>query len=472
MIKHIFTNSAGILASRILGLIRDLLTASVLGANIYSDIFFVAFKLPNLFRRIFAEGAFTQSFLPAFTRAKFKAQFSARVLLIFLGFIGVITLVVQLHPKVITKIVAFGFSDELIEICAPLLAINFFYLTIIFVVTFISALLHYKNHFATTAYSTALLNLALIVALLLSSGLKPSLIVYYMSYAVIIGGLMQLIVHIIALFKVRMNTIFFGGFKYLGKEKVGVKEQQNRFFKQFIPAVWGNSTAQISAFLDTFLATFLATGAVSYLYYANRIYQLPLALFAIATATALFPAISRHLKYNRVDEALLELKKVFWLLFTLLSLSTVGGIIFSEEIIILLFEHGAFTADDTIQSSSVLKMYLIGLVPFGMAKLFLLWLYADGRIVRGSIIASISLGVNIVLALILFSPLGASGLALAGSLGGVVLLILSIKEFGKEHFFGIISDIKKILTSLSIIIFATILFILIKDSVHDYLRFG
>jgi len=472
MIKHIFTNSAGILASRIFGLIRDLLTASILGANIYSDIFFVAFKLPNLFRRIFAEGAFTQSFLPAFTRAKFKAQFSARIFLIFLSIIGFLTIVVQLYPKSITSIIAFGFSDELIKLCAPLLAINFFYLALIFVVTFISSLLHYKNHFATTAYSTALLNLAIIGALLLSSELESSKIVYYMSYSVIIGGVIQLFVHILALYKVKMNKIFFGGFKYLTNQKNGVKEQQNRFFKQFIPAVWGNSTAQISAFLDTFLATFLATGTVSYLYYANRIYQLPLALFAIATATALFPSISRHLKYERIDEALKELQKVFWLLLTLLSLSTIGGIIFSEEVIILLFEHGAFTAEDTMQSSVVLQMYLIGLVPFGMAKLFLLWLYADGRIAKGAMIASISLGVNIVLALILFSPLGASGLALAGSLGGVILFILSIKEFGKDRFLGIISDTKKLIIYLSIIIFMAIFFALIKDSVHDYLRFG
>jgi len=472
MIRHIFTNSAGILTSRILGLLRDLLTASVLGANIYSDIFFVAFKIPNLFRRIFAEGAFTQSFLPAFTRSTHKSQFSARIFLIFLAVILFLTLLVQLFPSFVTKIVAFGFSETLIELCAPLLAINFYYLSIIFIVTFISTLLHYKNHFATTAFSTALLNIAIIAALLFASGLEPSVIVYYMSYGVIIGGIMQLLVHFIALYKVKMHRVFFGGLQNPSRKYHLVKEQQNRFFRQFIPAVWGNSTAQISAFLDTFLATFLATGAVSYLYYANRIYQLPLALFAIATATALFPSVARHLKHERVEEALENLKKVFWILLILLLLSTTGGIVLSEEVIILLFERGAFTLNDTQNSSNVLQMYLIGLVPFGMAKLFLLWLYADGRIKKGAIIASISLGVNIIFALLLFSPLGAPGLALAGSIGGVVLLILSIKEFGASRFFDIIFDLKKAAITLLITVSFTILFILIKEPLHDYLRFG
>ena len=168
MLKHIFTNSAGILVSRILGFLRDLLTASILGANIYSDIFFVAFKLPNLFRRIFAEGAFTQVFIPAYAKSNHKVSFSSVIFLQFVAFIVGLSLIVTLFASLITKVIAVGFDQSTIDLAAPLVAICFYYLPLIFVVTFLAALLQYKHHFATTAFSTALLNIALLGSLLIS----------------------------------------------------------------------------------------------------------------------------------------------------------------------------------------------------------------------------------------------------------------------------------------------------------------
>ncbi len=155
LIKSIFTNSSGILVSRILGFIRDLLTASILGANIYSDIFFVAFKLPNLFRRIFAEGAFTQAFIPSYAKSKHKIRFSSVIFLQLIAFLIVLSLVVTLFSTLITKAIALGFDEKTVDLAAPLVAINFYYLPLIFIVTFMAALLQYKNHFATTAFSTA-----------------------------------------------------------------------------------------------------------------------------------------------------------------------------------------------------------------------------------------------------------------------------------------------------------------------------
>ena len=168
LIKSIFTNSSGILVSRVLGFVRDLLTASVLGANIYSDIFFIAFKLPNLFRSIFADGAFTQAFIPAYAKSKHKIRFSSIIFLQLFGFLIILSLIVSLFSHIVAKAFAIGFSKETIDLAAPLFAINFYYLPIIFTVTFMAALLQYKNHFATSAYSTALLNLGMIAALLIS----------------------------------------------------------------------------------------------------------------------------------------------------------------------------------------------------------------------------------------------------------------------------------------------------------------
>ena len=438
MFKAIFTNSFGILVSRILGFFRDLLTASALGANIYSDIFFIAFKLPNLFRRIFAEGAFTQVFIPAFTRSLHKGVFLAHIFLLFLSIILILSIIVNLLPHLATKAMAVGFTQETIEIASPYVAINFWYLPLIFAVTFLSTLLQYKHHFATTAFSTALLNLSLIFALLLSSDKSEATIVYYLSWGVVVGGALQLIVHIMAIKKLGLDKLIIGGFRHLKIKAKKIKKETTKFNKQFFPAIWGNSTAQVSAFLDTFLASFLITGSISYLYYANRIFQLPLALFAIATSIALFPRVARYIKNKDEDKALAFLSKAFWFLTFLLVASAIGGIILSQEITWLLFERGAFTSEDTLNTTSVLQMYMIGLVPLGIQKLLLLWLYAKEMQMRAAKIATFSLFSYILFALTLISPLGVTGLALASTISGFVGFSLTVKAFGINNFYKIL----------------------------------
>lgn len=219
MFRSIFTNSFGILFSRITGFIRDLLTASILGANLYSDIFFIAFKLPNLFRRIFGEGAFSQTFLPSFTASRHKSVFAIKILMHFSIIILILTLVVNLFPFYAAKAIAFGFSNEVLELSKEYVAINFYYLPLIFLVTFFSALLHYKEHFSTTAFATSLLNLSLIVALIFSQNSAKEEIVYALSYAVLIGGLLQVIAHIIALKRLNFHKILIGGIKYHKKKE-------------------------------------------------------------------------------------------------------------------------------------------------------------------------------------------------------------------------------------------------------------
>ncbi len=468
MFKAIFTNSFGILVSRVFGFIRDLLTASVLGANIYSDIFFIAFKLPNLFRRIFAEGAFTQVFIPAFAHSKHKSVFSANIFIIFLSIILIITLLVNLLPALATQAIAVGFDEKTISLASPFVAINFWYLPLIFAVTFLSTLLQYKHHFATSAFSTALLNLSLISALYLSQDKSQTEIVYYLSYGVVIGGILQLSVHIIAIKKMGLSRLLLGGFKYLRVKSKIIKRDTREFNKQFFPAMWGNSTAQVSAFLDTFLASFLLSGSISYLYYANRIFQLPLALFAIATSIALFPRIARYVKNRDEERALAFLQKAFWFLASLLTLSAIGGFILSKEIIWLLFERGAFSTQDTINTTAVLQMYMIGLLPFGLQKLFILWLYAKEMQMRAAKIATYSLLTYIIIALSLISPMGVSGLALASTIGGFVSFSLTIRAFGVENFLNIIRSKNAIYLLIGSIVF-TFLLLVFKEFLHLYI---
>lgn len=468
MFKAIFTNSFGILTSRVLGFFRDLLTASALGANIYSDIFFIAFKLPNLFRRIFAEGAFTQVFIPAFTRSRHKAVFSINIFFVFLSVILIITLLVNIVPELFTKAIATGFNAHTISLAAPYVAINFWYLPLIFCVTFLSAMLQYRHHFATSAFSTALLNLSLIAALYLSHDKSQGQIVYYLSFGVVIGGLLQLSVHCIAIYKLGLAKLLCGGLKYFKRKSASIKSETKKFRTNFFPAVWGNSTAQVSAFLDTFLASFLTTGSISYLYYANRIFQLPLALFAIAVSVALFPRVARYLKNNDETKALANLQKAFWFLSFLLTFSTIGGIILSHEIIWLLFQRGAFDAQNTNNTSNVLQMYMLGLLPFGMQKLFVLWLYAKEMQAKAAKIATISLLIYITFALTFITPFGVAGLALASTIGGFVSLFFTLRVFGMKNFFAILLSKNLIYLAVSSLSLIAIL-LLLKEYLRAYI---
>ena len=426
LIKSIFTNSSGILVSRVLGFVRDLLTASILGANIYSDIFFIAFKLPNLFRSVFADGAFTQAFIPSYAKAKHKIRFSSIIFLQLFGFLIILSLIVSMFSHFVAKAFAIGFTQETIDLAAPLFAINFYYLPIIFTVTFMAALLQYKHHFATSAYSTAFLNLGMIAALLISKDMDKYDITFYLSYGVIIGGLLQVALHLYSVKKANLCKIF-----HFKKHK---KKEENKFYKNFFSATLGSSTLHLSAFIDTWLASFLMSGSISYLYYANRVFQLPLAIFAIATSIALFPMIARAIKNKDENRALHLMKKSSVILFGVLSLSMLIGIVFNELIVKLLFERGAFNTVDSANTALILTMYLIGLLPFGLAKIFSLWLYANEQQFLSAKISMKSLAWNVVFSLILIKPYGAAGLAFASTLSGFILFFLTIKAFGFDKF--------------------------------------
>ena len=466
-LKSIFVNSSSILFSRITGLGRDVLMASALGASVWSDMFLVAFKLPNLFRRIFAEGAFTQAFMPSFIASGHKGVFATTIFMRFLLFLIAFSLLITLFPEPITKLLAPGFDEELIAQTAPLTAINFWYLDLIFIVTFLATILQYKEHFATTALSTILLNLSMIAALWLYIKADPKTVAYALSYAVLIGGALQVATHLIAIKKLKLHKILLGGWKY--RQKKDVKEEIDHFNTLFLPGILGNATPQISAFVDTMLATFLAIGSVSYLFYANRVFQLPLAIIAIATATVLFPSVSKALKNKDEQSAYRHLHEAFWLLAFLLGLAMLGGMLLAEPIVWLLFERGKFTSVQTLETAKVLQMYMIGLLPFGLAKLFSLFLYASHRHKRAAKIALYSLIASVSASLVLMHPLGAPGLALAGSIGGWVLFFFTVKAVGVNHLRTILYD-KKLFYFIAAMLFATFLFAWINTYLIDLIR--
>lgn len=466
MLKHFFTNSFGILTSRVLGLIRDLLTANALGASVWSDIFFVAFKLPNLFRRLFGEGAFTQAFLPNFVKARQKGLFAAEILAKFSISMLILSLIVMIFAPLVTKILAYGFSEETINLAVPLVRINFWYLLCIFVVTVFASILQYKNRFAVSAFSTALLNISMIAALILAYKMPPSIAATYLSWGVVVGGILQILAHLLALKRLNLLKIFGLG---LAKFIRGKRARIHGFWANFIQGAIGSGANQLGDFLGTFIASFLVTGSISYLYYANRIFQLPLALFAIALSTAIFPKIAKQIKIGDDVNACKLLKNGFNVLFFLLVFSSVGGIILAREIIWLLFERGEFSQQNTFEAAKVLQMTMLGLLPFGLYKLFSLWLYANFKQKIAAKISIYSLFLNVALSLVFFKPFGAAGLALANSLCGAFLLVCAAFIFGIRAFLDIILSKKTILTIFSAIIFAFLL-IWTKDFIYAYLR--
>lgn len=436
MFKSIFSNSFGILISRVSGLGRDILMTSVLGANMWSDIFLMAFKFPNLFRRIFAEGSFTQSFMPSYIASRQKSVFAVAIFIRFMAVIIGFSLIVTLFPAFFTKLLAWDWNADLIAKTAPLTTINFWYLDLIFIVTFLGTLLQHKEHFFTTAFSTVWLNIAMIVTLMLFAHSDPKTIVYALSFSILVGGVFQVVTHLYSMRQQGLMKLLIGGWKY--RKRKDVKAEESKFSSLFFPSVLGNSTAQIASFIDTSLASFLAAGSVSYLFYANRVFQLPFAIIALAITTALFPSIAKAIKNENHTLAYRNLHKSFWLLSALLGISVLGGVLLAEPIVWLLFERGAFTIQDTHNTANVLMMYMVGLLPFGLAKLFSLYLYAMHKHMKAAKIAAISLIINIICSVILMKPLGAAGLALAGSIGGAVQMVLTIKEVGWNIFFDLL----------------------------------
>lgn len=456
MIKKAFlTNSSGILLSRIAGFVRDLCTAKFLGAGIYSDIFFAAFKMPNLFRRVFGEGAFTQSFLPNFIRSRRKGMFALITFIIFITFILLLSLLVVCFSGFFTKLLAYGFDDATIELAKPIVVINFWYLELVFIVTFLSSLLQYKNCFWVNAYNTVLLNICMIIALISSKDKDSMQMVYMLSYGVLCGGVAQIFLHFYPLYRLRFFKLLKVGAIELwqwfktphSSEKIQrkiaiVKSDLKSFSKQFFPAMLGSSTAQLASFIDTLLASFLASGSISYLYYANRIFQFPLAIFAIACSTALFPLVAKAIRNNQSIQALQAMKKSFWFLCIALSICVLGGIMLRDEIISLLYEWGNFTQENTLIVANVFAAYMIGLLPFGLARIFSLWLYSYQMQGKAAKISAISLLCGVGFSLILMYPLGAMGLAISASLSGFVLFVLTIRIFGFKEFLGIIRQKK------------------------------
>ena len=426
--KHTLLVSSATLLSRILGFLRDLCLATLLGAGPGADAFFVAFRIPNLLRRLFAEGSLSMAFVPVFSQLKIKSKNKAFILarslqlwiiiilsaLVGLGFMASHTLIALIAPGFVQKPELFQLTVHLTQICLP-------YIIFISCVALYTGILNCFNYFFLPALAPCILNLSMIGAALFGYFLHLP-VHYCLAYGVLLAGLLQVLSQWPGLTKI--------GFSLWGEVKLISPELKKILFLT-LPTVFGAAIYQVNMLAITFMASFLAQGSISYLYYADRLVQFPLGVFGIAIGTAALPALSSLIAQNKILEAEKTLGMALNLNLFITLPASAGLLGLAQPIISLLFGHGAFTPNDVNQTALALAAYTLGLPAFALTKTLVSCFYALKNTKIPVIASCISMVVNIVAGFILMKYLQHVGLALAVSLSSwlnIGLLIYYLKK--------------------------------------------
>ena len=438
------------LVSRIFGYLRDILIAVFLGASIYADAFFVAFRLPNTFRRLFSEGVFNAAFIPSYAEAKLNSEkegkkFADDILnLLIIVLLGIVFLVEIFTPAVV-YIIAPGFVEDTnkFDLAIELTRITFPFLFFVSLSSFFSGVLNTNNKFAAAAAAPIILNIFLILSLIISYYLDLNF-EFNLSYAVALAGFFQL-----------LFLIFFSKryYKPSLNLKIKINSKVKFFFKKLLPSIFSSGVTQINILIGTIIASF-ESGAVSYLYYADRIYQINLAIAGIAIGTVILPELSKNIKTgNSTNVKNIQNKSLeLCLLFSLPA--CFGLIIASEEIINALFGYGSFNEKNVVLTAKALKYFGYGVPAFALIKVLSNFLFArDNTKVPFYISASIVF-LNILISLIYFKEMGFIIIPISTSITtwiGVLIysvLLIKFKYFSFESSFFV--SLLKIVISLVI----------------------
>jgi putative peptidoglycan lipid II flippase len=412
-IRAILTVSSLTIVSRMTGFVRDTLAANFIGAGPIADAFFVALRLPNLFRSLFAEGAFSAAFVPLYAKAKKEKgeegakHFSAEALAVLLAVLIPFVILVVLFMPAAMLVLAPGFNQkpEMFELAVTYGRITFPYLMLVSVVALLTGVLNSNNRFAPGAAAPIAFNLMMIAALLLSWVVhgEPGL---YMAYAVTLSGIVQW-----AWLQTHARKMGVAPDFVRPRLTPAVKE----LFTRVGPGALGAGATQINIAVSTVLASLLPTGSVSWLFYADRLNQLPLGIIGIAVATTLLPVLSSRVQAEDETGKRHYTTRAVEFSVILGLPATIGLMLSSWPIIHVLFEHGAFTRHDTHQTALALMAYGVGLLPFILIKVLSALFFAHHDTKTPVRIAIISVALNIVLALVLLRFMGHMGIALATS---------------------------------------------------------
>jgi len=400
LIKSTGTFSFFTIISRLLGYMRDILIAVFLGAGPLADAFFVAFRIPNTFRRLFSEGTFNAAFVPSYSSINNKKKsenFANNIFsLLILGLLSLVFLI-EIFMPIFVFLIAPGFEGDnsKMELAITLTRITFPFLLFVSLASFLSAILNSHNKFAAASAAPIILNIFLILVLVFGKILDDQL-VYYLSYAVTISGITQFI---FLYFFVKKN--YKPQFKFSFK----IDEKIKLFFKKLLPSIFSSGVTQINILVGTIIASFQAS-AVSYLYYADRIYQINLAIAGIAIGTVILPQLSKHVQNKKKEKIHLIQNKALELSLFLSIPAAIALLVASEEIISSLFGYGSFDQESVKKSAQALFYFGLGLPAFSLIKIFSTFFFARHETKIPFYISLISVLLNIFISIIFFKEIG------------------------------------------------------------------
>ncbi len=388
--------------SRLLGYLRDILIAIFLGTGLLADAFFVAFRIPNTFRRLFSEGTFNAAFVPSYASEMIKGKKKSNKFandifnLLFLSLL-LITLLVQLFMPAFVSLIAPGFVGDMykMEIAITLTRITFPFLLFICLASFFAAILNSHNKFAAASGAPIILNIVLVLVLIFSSSLGDTL-VYYLSYGVSLAGLLQLLFLYKFVKKYYLIKINF---------QIKITSKVKFFFKKLLPSIFSSGVTQINILVGTIIASFQAS-AVSYLYYADRIYQINLAIAGIAIGVVVLPQLSKHVQSKKKNKIILIQNKALELSLFLSLPASIALILGSEQIVSALFGYGSFDETAVLNSSLALYYFAMGLPAFALIKVFSSFFFANHNTKTPFYISLISVLLNILISIYYFNKIG------------------------------------------------------------------
>ena len=388
--------------SRLLGYLRDILIAIFLGTSFLADAFFVAFRIPNTFRRLFAEGTFNAAFVPSYaselTKSKSKSNIFANQIfnLLLIGLL-LLVLIAEIFMPVVVSLIAPGFVENTkkIELAIDLTRLTFPFLMFVSLSSFFAAILNSHNKFAAASAAPIILNLVLIGILIFGKYLDDK-VIYYLSYGVSIAGFLQLIF----LYKF-VRKFYLVKFNF----NLKINNKVKFFFKKFLPSIFSSGVTQINILVGTIIASYQAS-AVSYLYYADRIYQINLAIAGIAISVVVLPQLSKHINLKKKKKILQIQNKALELSMFLSLPASTALLLGSEEIISSLFGYGSFTEEGVFNSARALYYFGLGLPAFALIKVFSTFFFANNDTKTPFYISFISVFVNIIISLYYFKSIG------------------------------------------------------------------
>lgn len=411
----IIKSSFGILTSRVFGLIRDITIAAVYGASHVTDAFFVAFAIPNLFRALFAEGALASAFVPVLSD-KYKKdkqnafKYFSDLLIVLILLLAIIILVVSVFSSSVILLFLPGYvnNPEVVSLASKMLVILMPYLLLVSICGLFAGFLNLLGSYFIPYSSTALLNIIMIGGALLGGYHDAN--IYYLAYSVILGGVVQLI-YIYIYSRVKKISLIYGK---------GFDPDVKRTFKLIMPAIAGVGVNQLNFLVGRIVASFLGFGSISFLYYANRLFQFPLGVFSIAIGTVSLTELSKAYTVNDTERLGEILSKAVISILLVIIPSTLGLCLLSVEITALIYERLSFTASDSYSTAIALQMYASGLLFFSFVNLFNKVFHANKDTKTPVKVAFISLIFNFIFTLLLIKPFGHAGIALASTLAAII----------------------------------------------------